>query len=179
MFPKVLGRAKRTFLGHFGPVLTFFQPCWPIFAQSLSVLETVMESSMGPKPVKSNFFQKWPQILWEDQTDLSGRFGPVLTSYMAIPGTAYWTLAHRAKGSPPPPHSSPETGKIHHGPKAVKRDIFQKLPRTLWECETDPVASMRPKLSGACSLSVWPVLDSRVPDPQGGPQLTKKPLQRA
>ena len=27
---------------------------------------------MGPKPVKNDFFQKWPQTLWEGQTDLSG-----------------------------------------------------------------------------------------------------------
>ena len=63
-----------------GPILTRFQPVWPILAQFLLYLETVMVANMGPNPVKNEFCQNWPQTLWGasvggggggDQTDLS------------------------------------------------------------------------------------------------------------
>ena len=73
--PRPLGGIEWTFWGHFGPVLTRFQLFWPIVAPFLPPgLETGMESSMGPKPVKTDFFQKWTQTLQEGQTDLSGPF---------------------------------------------------------------------------------------------------------
>ena len=43
-----------------GPVLIRVQLVWPILAHFLSGLWTVMESNMGPEPVKNDFFQKWP-----------------------------------------------------------------------------------------------------------------------
>ena len=33
-----------------------------------------MEFNTGPQPIKNEFFQKWPQTLWEGHTDLSGPF---------------------------------------------------------------------------------------------------------
>ena len=81
-----------------------------------------MKSNMDPNPVKNDFFQKWPQTLGEGQTDLSG---PVLSRSMAIPNTGDGYTVR-------------ETGKVQHKPKtSQKRDLFQMMPRTLWECETD------------------------------------------
>ena len=56
--PRPLERVTQTFVGHLGPVLTRFRPFWPIGAQFLPCPETVMESDMGPKPVKNDLFQK-------------------------------------------------------------------------------------------------------------------------
>ena len=129
---------KRTFGGQFGAVFSRFQTVWPILAQFLPGLETVMESNMGPKPVKNDFFQKWPQTLWEGQTDLSGPFWArfdQLYGYTGdrIPNTGYRTPVHRI-----PPYFGTRDGQNPTwAPKPVKNDLFQKWPRTRWECETD------------------------------------------
>ena len=61
-WPPTLGEGQTDLLG---PVLTCFQTFWPILAQFLPGLETVMDSDMGQKLVQNDFFQKWPHTLWE------------------------------------------------------------------------------------------------------------------
>ena len=94
----------RTLLGHFEPVLTHFQPFSAGLAHfSLVPLETVMESNMGPKPVKNDFFQKWPHTLWEGQTDLFGPFGARFDQFYGY--TGYRILDTGIAGKGPPPYS--------------------------------------------------------------------------
>ena len=138
MVPDPRGGSNTHFLGHLGPVLTRFRLFWPILAQFLPGLESVMEYNMGPKPVKTQFFQKWPQTLWEAQTDLSG---PVLCLYQEL-DIGYWCTRQRSGGDSPPPTPVPpfqyvKRAKPSMGPKSVKSEVFQKWPRILWESGTD------------------------------------------
>ena len=65
------GGVKQTFWGHFGPVLTRFEPLAAVLAHFSPFLAQFVGTV---KPGKSEFFPKWPQTLWEAQTDLSGPF---------------------------------------------------------------------------------------------------------
>ena len=58
---------------------------------------------MHLKPVKCNFFQKWPQTLWGGQTDLSGPLWTRVDQFYGyagyrIPDTGYRYTGQRAGG---------------------------------------------------------------------------------
>ena len=86
-----------------------------MLAQLIPGLETVMESNMGPKPVKMTSFKSGPRPFGRVKRTFLGHFGPGLNSYMAIPGTGYQILDTDTPGkgrveglggnSPPPPLS--------------------------------------------------------------------------
>ena len=64
-----------------------------------------------------------------------GHYGPVLTIYMAMPGTGYRILDTSTPGKGIFQYA--RRAKSNMGPKTVKSDLFQKLPQTLWGGETD------------------------------------------
>ena len=113
-----MGRVKRTFLGYVVPVLTCFQPFWPILVQCLPGLETVMELNVNRAQQwsKMTSFKSGPRPF--GKVKRTGHFGPVLISSMAIPDTGYRIpdTGHRYTGRRA---GIPvrEMGKIQHGPK--------------------------------------------------------------
>ena len=122
----------------FSAVLAHFSPFHPLPGGRDGV-------QWGPKPVNNDLLQRWPQSLWEGQTDLSGPLEALLTSSMAIPGTGYRYTRQRAGGRlgrgggshPPTVVQYARRAKSNMNPKPVKSDVFQKWPRTVWGCETD------------------------------------------
>ena len=129
--PRHLGMVKRTFLGHLGPALTRFQPDRPVLAQFPLGLETVTECNMGPKPVKNCFFQKWPKILWEGQTDLSGPFWTCFDQFYGYTGDPIPDTGHRHTPSPTV-FQHTRWAEYSTGPKPVESELFQKWPRIIF-----------------------------------------------
>ena len=98
--PRPLGMVKWTLGGQFGPVLTHRQRFWPILAQFLPGpgVGTVTEPNLGPKPVKTDFFPKWPGTLWKGQTDVSGPFWAHLDQFYGYTGYRILDTGHRYTG---------------------------------------------------------------------------------
>ena len=128
-FPTVVPDPWEGSNGLVGPFWACLDPFSAVLARYSPVsppgLETVMGSNRGPKPVKDDFFQKWPWTLWEGQTDLSGPFWACFDQLYVwlyrVPHTGYWTPVHPP--TPPLPHRIPvrETGKIQPGPKTSQK----------------------------------------------------------
>ena len=82
-------------------------------------LETVMESNMGPKPVRNDFFQKWVQTLWEGQTDLSGPFWARFDQFYGYTGYRIPNTGPRYTGQ--------RAGAFQHGPKTSQKRLVSEV----------------------------------------------------